>query len=118
LSGAIRSYAGEAAFLQRCQIHKIRNMVEYLPEGERHAVKFRMRAAYLKDTGADARNAFWKLLDELMEVNPSAAGSLAEGLEDTLTLLTCRSAISCGRACPAPTVSNLDSRPWNASAAK
>ena len=87
LSSAIRSYAGEAAFLQRCQVLKIRNVVEYLPEAERHAVKFRMRAADLKDTVADARNALWKLHDELMEINPSAAGSLAEGLEDTLTLL-------------------------------
>jgi putative transposase len=87
LRTAIISYAGDAAFVQRCQVHKIRNVVEYLPEAQRPAVKFRMRAAYLKDTVADARNALFKLHDELMEVNPSAAASLAEGLEDTLRLL-------------------------------
>jgi putative transposase len=87
LRSAISSYAGDAAFIQRCQVHKIRNVVEYLPEAQRHAVKFRMRAAYLKDNSADARNLLLKLHDELMEVNPSAAASLAEGLDETLTLL-------------------------------
>ena len=55
LRSAISSYAGDAAFIQRCQVHKIRNVAEYLPEAQRHAVKFRMRAAYLKDNAADAR---------------------------------------------------------------
>jgi transposase-like protein len=87
LRSAIGSYAGEAAFIQRCQVHKIRNVAEYLPEPQRHAVKFRMRAAYLKDNAADARNLLLKLHDELIEVNPSAAASLAEGLDETLTLL-------------------------------
>lgn len=98
---AIRSYAGEAAFIQRCQVHKIRNVIEYLPEPERHAVKFRMRAAYLADNLADAKNMLFRLHDELMTANPSAAGSLAEGLDDTLTVLDLkiqhklRQALSC-----------------------
>jgi len=87
LYSAIRSYAGEAAFIQRCQVHKIRNVIEYLPEAERHAVKFRMRAAYLTDNLADAKNLLFRLHDELMTANPSAAGSLAEGLDDTLAVL-------------------------------
>lgn len=87
---AIRSYAGEAAFIQRCQVHKIRNVIEYLPEPERHAIKFRMRAAYLMDNLADAKNMLFRLHDELMTANPSAAGSLAEGLDDTLTVLDLR----------------------------
>lgn len=86
LRAAVLSFAGEAAFIQRCQVHKIRNVTEYLPEDQRPAVKFRMRAAYLKTETADARNALYKLHDELMEVNPSAAASLAEGLEETLTV--------------------------------
>jgi putative transposase len=87
LRTAIQSYAGDAAFVQRCQVHKIRNVIEHLPEAQRHAVKFRMRAAYLQDNAADARQALLKLHDELVEVNPSAAASLAEGLEDTLRVL-------------------------------
>jgi len=98
---AIGSYAGEAAFIQRCQVHKIHNVIEYLPEAQRHAVRFRMRAAYLMDQVANAKNALFKLHDELISVNPSAAGSLAEGLDDTLTVLdlgvrhTLRQALSC-----------------------
>lgn len=86
LRTAVISFAGEAAFIQRCQVHKIRNVTEYLPEAQRHAVKYRMRAAYLKPEAVDARNALYRLHDELLEVNPSAAGSLAEGLDETLTV--------------------------------
>ena len=71
-------------------MHKIRNVAEYLPEAKRHAVKFRMRAAYATEEAADARNAIYKLHDELIEENPSAAASLVEGLDETLTLLNLR----------------------------
>ena len=87
---AITNYAGKAAFVQRCQVHKARNVCEYLPEEKRYAIKFRMRAAYLMPEAADARQALYRLHDELLELNPSAAGSLAEGLEDTLTVLELR----------------------------
>jgi len=83
---AILTYAGDAAFLQRCQVHKIRNVIEYLAESQRPAVKFRMRAAYAKPEAADAKQALYRLHDELMKENPSAAGSLAEGMEETLTV--------------------------------
>lgn len=87
IRSAINSYAGEAAFFQRCQVHKIRNVCEHLPESQRPAVKYRMRAAYGQIEAADARQSLYKLHDELMQANPSAAASLAEGLEETLTLL-------------------------------
>lgn len=90
LRAGVISFAGEAAFIQRCQVHKIRNVTEYLPEAERHAVKFRMRAAYLKSEAVDAKNALYKLHDELLECNPSAAASLAEGLDETLTVIELR----------------------------
>ncbi len=90
LRTAVIAYAGDAAFIQRCQVHKIRNVASYLPEGKRPAVKFRMRAAYQMEEAADARNALYKLHDELNEENPSAAASLAEGLDETLTLLELR----------------------------
>lgn len=87
---AILNYAGDAAFIQRCQVHKIRNVTEHLPEEKRPAVKFQMRAAYQMDEAADAKIALLKLHDELLKENPSAAGSLAEGLEETLTTLELR----------------------------
>lgn len=90
LRAAVIRFAGDAAFIQRCQVHKIRNVTGYLPEAERPGVKFRMRAAYLQREAVDARNDLFKLHDELMEVNPSAAASLAEGLEETLTVIDLR----------------------------
>jgi transposase-like protein len=87
---AIRNYAGDAAFVQRCQVHKIRNVVEHLPEAERHAVKYRMRAAYGATEAADARRLLYQLQDELLQSNPSAAASLAEGLEECLTVAELR----------------------------
>lgn len=87
---AIQDHAGEAAFLQRCQVHKIRNVCEHLPEARRPAVKFQMRAAYEMTEAADARQALYRLHDQLLQDNPSAAASLAEGLEETLTVLELR----------------------------
>ncbi|MGZ9130737.1 MAG: IS256 family transposase [Candidatus Binatia bacterium] len=87
---AISNYAGDAAFFQRCQVHKIRNVAEYLPEAQRPAIKFRMRAAYQLTNTVDAKNELFKLHDELLQANPSAAGSLAEGLDETLTVIDLR----------------------------
>lgn len=87
---AIQDHAGEAAFLQRCQVHKIRNVCEHLPEAQRHAVRFQMRAAYEMCEASDARLALYRLHDQLLQENPSAASSLTEGLEETLTVLELR----------------------------
>jgi transposase-like protein len=87
---AIQDHAGEAAFFQRCQVHKIRNVCEHLPEAQRHAVRFRMRAAYEMSEAADARQSLYQLHEQLLEENPSAAASLAEGLDETLTVLELR----------------------------
>jgi transposase-like protein len=83
---AIVNYAGDAAFIQRCQVHKIRNVVEYVPEADRHALKYRMRVAYGSSEAADSRKLLYQLHDELLQSNPSAAASLAEGLEECLTV--------------------------------
>ncbi len=87
IRAAVLSYAGEAAFIQRCQVHKIRNVCEHVAVAQRPTIKFRMRMAYLQRDAANARLALQRLHDELSDVNPSAAASLAEGLDDTLTLL-------------------------------
>jgi putative transposase len=86
LRAAIARHAGEAAFFQRCQVHKIRNVVQYLPDTHHHWIKYKMRLAYAHSDASDARQALYRLHDELMNLNPSAADCLMEGLEDTLTV--------------------------------
>jgi len=61
-------------------------VAEYVAEPERVRLKFRLRAAYAIPEAVDARRALYQLHDELMRSHPSAADSLAEGLEETLTL--------------------------------
>jgi putative transposase len=95
---AIQNHAGEAAFIQRCQVHKIRNVCEHLGESEQHAVRFQMRAAYEMTEVSDARKALFKLHDQLLKANPSAASSLAEGLEETLTVVDLRVALRLRRS--------------------
>lgn len=86
LRKAVVQHAGDAAFIQRCQEHKIRNICDYLPEADRPGVRYRMRAAYAHTEVADARNLLFRLHDDLLQANPSAAASLVEGMEETLTL--------------------------------
>jgi transposase-like protein len=86
LRAAIERHAGEAAFFQRCQVHKIRNVLAYLPDTHQHWFKYKLRLAYAQPHAVDARQSLYRLHDELNEVNPSAAASLMEGLDETLTL--------------------------------
>jgi putative transposase len=87
LRKAITLHAGDAAFFQRCQVHKIRNVAGYLPETHQPWIKYKLRLAYGQAHPADAKQALYRLHDELVELNPSAAASLVEGLEETLTVL-------------------------------
>jgi transposase-like protein len=86
LRAAIERHAGQAAFIQRRQIHKIRNVLSYLPNTSHNWFRYKLRAAYAQADIADAREALYKLHHELNDRNPSAAASLMEGLEETLTL--------------------------------
>lgn len=86
LHAAVREVFGTAALLQRCQWHKRENVVGYLPE--RHRARFRrtLQAAYEQPTDARAKAALVRVRAELALVNASAAASVDEGLEETLTL--------------------------------
>jgi transposase-like protein len=87
---AILDHAGEAAFLQRCQVHKIRNVCEHLLEAQRHAVRFQMRVAYERTETADVRQALYRLHEQLLQDNPSATASLSERLEEALRVIELR----------------------------
>ncbi len=86
LHTAVRRHAGEAAFIQRCQVHKKRNVLEYLPEEHRRVVGRKLQNAYAMRDYEQAKRALSQLHRELMDLNPSAARSLEEGMEETLTV--------------------------------
>ena len=86
LAAAVRKQAGETAFIQRCQVHKKRNVVDHLPDEHKADVRRKMQNAYAMADYADAKRALDRLHRELMDLNPSAARSLEEGTEETLTV--------------------------------
>jgi transposase-like protein len=85
LRKAIRNVFGEAP-VQRCLRHKERNVTDHLPERERPAVKQRLRRAWALDDHARALDQLRQLAGELERSYPGAAGSLRQGMEETLTL--------------------------------
>jgi putative transposase len=85
LRKAIRNVFGDAP-VQRCLRHKERNVTDHLPERERPAVKQRLRRAWALDDHARALDQLQRLARELDRSYPGAAGSLREGMEETLTL--------------------------------
>jgi transposase-like protein len=86
LRKAVRGIFGDWALVHRCHLHKIRNVVDHLPEGKRAWAKAAMRKAYASETPALAKR---RLLDlaRCLANHPGATASLREGLEETLTLL-------------------------------
>jgi transposase-like protein len=84
LGKAIRDrFAG--AVVQRCRIHKMRNVIDHLPLAKRRALQSRLAFAYrLPYDQALAR--LQEIAKELAALHPGAAASLSEGLSETLTV--------------------------------
>jgi len=73
--------------IQRCQLHKIRNVIDKLPEQLKSLVQRRMRDAYHAQSALTAQARLQTLATELDRTHPGAANSLREGLDETLTVL-------------------------------
>ena len=86
LRAAVREVYGETVAVQRCQWHKRENVVSYLPKSVQPTWRRKLQAAYAHPAYADAKRALLRLVRELQPENESAARSLEEGLEETLTL--------------------------------
>jgi putative transposase len=86
LRAAIEKVFGERAEVQRCQIHKRRNVKDHLPENCQKDYDRRIRNAYAMTDYAEAKVELEKIVRQLERINPSAAHSLEEGLEETLTV--------------------------------
>ncbi len=72
--------------MQRCQLHKRRNVKDHLPQGCRADYDRQLRNAYAMTGYEDAQAAREKIFRQLERINPSAARSLEEGRDETLTL--------------------------------
>ena len=86
LTAAVKKHAGESAVIQRCQVHKRRNVLDHLTDEQKPAVAQKLNAAYTLEDYAAAKQTLNALHRELMDLNPSAARSLGEGMEETLTV--------------------------------
>ena len=90
LHKAIRSLFGDRALIQRCRVHKRRNVREQLPIELHASVKSVMTEAYKTDDPKRAKQLLENLARRLESEHPSAAGSLREGLDETLTVTSLR----------------------------
>ena len=88
LHKATRAVVGEAALIQRCQVHKLRNILDHRPERQRPWVQAVVRRAYQATDSKVATRLLTALAKRLDHEYPSAAGSVREGLEETLTVVT------------------------------
>ena len=85
-SAAVRSRFAGNAIVQRCRWHKRENVLKYLPDSRRGALRRKIQAAYEQPNYEQAKRSLKKVHSELALQNRSAARSLDEGLEETLTL--------------------------------
>jgi len=87
LSAAVKEVF-DSPVIGRCQLHKLRNVQDHLPEKMRGLVGRRMRQAYHADTALAAQAQLEALAKELDKTHPGAAGSLREGMAETLIVLS------------------------------
>lgn len=88
LRKAIRATFGEAALVQRCQVHKTRNILDYLSDRDRPWAQAILRRAYQATDVKTAQRLLLDLARRLEAEYPSAAESMREGLDETLTVIT------------------------------
>jgi transposase-like protein len=84
---AIRDVFGVWALVQRCQVHKLRNSTDHLPQGKRTWVRAVVRRAWGSNTVEKASGKLRELASQLEADHPGAAGSVREGLDETLTVI-------------------------------
>ena len=87
LSKAIRRTFGRAAALQRCQVHKGRNITDRLDESLHAGVRKVLRQAWQQDDAAKAERLLRNLARRLEHDAPGVSGSILEGLDEILTVI-------------------------------
>ena len=87
LRRAIRTVFGQWALVQRCQIHKERNILDHLPKKLRDWARSAIRKAYKAESRQAARRRLLELAKQFEDKHPGAAASIREGLAETLTVI-------------------------------
>jgi transposase-like protein len=87
LRKAIKDVFGSWTLVQRCQVHKLRNVLEHLPQGKRPWVRAAIRRAWTEGSASQALSRLRDLAAQLEADHPGAAASLLEGLAETVTVL-------------------------------
>ncbi len=86
LRKAVSMVLGERALVQRCRIHKLRNVLDQMPKEKQPQARWRMQTAWAYKDANAAERELRKTARWLEESWPMAANSLLEGLEETLTV--------------------------------
>jgi transposase-like protein len=86
LRKAVHEVFAERALVQRCQVHKQRNVTGYLPDHMRPRIAAALGQAWRAENHDLAKRQLQNLVNALAKDHPSAASSLREGLEETLTV--------------------------------
>ena len=83
---AVKQKFGVYALIQRCRWHKRENVLSYLNDTDKAIFRRRLQDAYNTTTHQEAFDALEKIHQDLEKINISAANSLLEGLDETLTI--------------------------------
>lgn len=86
LAKALHEVFGEAIAIQRCTVHKQRNVLDHVAASDQSRIRQRLRKAYQEPTVEEALKALKALAADLERDYPHAAKSLREGMEETVTV--------------------------------
>lgn len=111
LTKAVKETFGKYCMIQRCQWHKRENVVSYLSEEKAVEYRARLQSAYSEPTYEQAKVKLIEILNDLNKTNRSAANSLKEGFEETLTLHKLGLSVQLGRSLSTTNcIENINSR--------
>ncbi|MBI4883960.1 MAG: transposase [Actinobacteria bacterium] len=80
-------FDGDPIAIARCHAHKERNILDHLPDEQHAWVQRDLRSAWRNPSAVEAKAKLEQLAKKLDRINPDAAGSLREGLDETLTII-------------------------------
>lgn len=86
LTKAIRRTFGRHTPIQRCQVHKSRNIIDRLPKSLHASVRKTLRQAWELDDAETAEKLLRNLARRLEQIAPGVAGSILEGIDEILTV--------------------------------